>query len=79
MDEAVDAEAISVGRTLIERRTARYARILRRYECLAHEGTGCPKLYSVGVYTGLSKGASGILFPDNGHQGLAVENGKDTK
>ena len=32
-----------------------------------------------GVYTGLSKGARGILFPNNGHERLAVEDGKDTK
>ena len=32
-----------------------------------------------GVYTGLSKGARGILFPNNSHERLAVEDGKDTK
>jgi hypothetical protein len=45
----------------------------------SRERTGCAKLYSVGVYTRLSKGARGILFPNNGDQGLAVENGKDTE
>lgn len=32
-----------------------------------------------GVYTGLTKGARGILFSDNGDERLAVEDGKDAK
>src|SRR5690242_14217975 len=32
-----------------------------------------------GVYTGLSKGARGILFPDNGNERLAVPNGKNAE
>jgi hypothetical protein len=36
-------------------------------------------LYSGGVYTGLANGARGILFPDDGDQGLAVKNGKNAK
>jgi|RhiMetdeSRZDD1v2_1073273.scaffolds.fasta_scaffold583638_2 hypothetical protein len=32
-----------------------------------------------GVYTGLSKGARGILFPDNSDKCLAVEDRKNTK
>ena len=32
-----------------------------------------------GVYTDLSKGARGILFPDNGDQGLPIEDRKDSE
>ena len=39
----------------------------------------CKLVQRGGVYTGLSKGARGILFPDNGDQCLAVEDGKDSE
>ena len=39
----------------------------------------CKVVQRGGVYTGLSKGASGILFSDNGNQGLPVEDWEDPK
>jgi len=39
----------------------------------------CKVVQRGGVYTGLSKGARGILFPDNGDQRLSVEDGKDAE
>jgi hypothetical protein len=39
----------------------------------------CKVVQRGGVYTGLSKGARGILFPDNGDQRLPVEDGKDAE
>ena len=41
--------------------------------------SGCSKLYSEAVYTGLSNGARGIPFPNYSHQGLAIEDGEDPK
>lgn len=40
---------------------------------------GCSKLYSEAVYTELANGARGIPFPNDRHQGLAIEDGEDTK
>ena len=39
----------------------------------------CKLVQRGGVYTGLSKGARGILFPDYGDQCLPVEDGKDSE
>ena len=80
MDAAVDGEAISVGRTLIERRTRRYARVIVDRNGLGHDvHVNVQSCTAKGVYTDLSKGARGILFPDNRNQGLPIEDRKDTK
>ncbi len=80
MEEAVEDEAISVGRTLIERRTRRYARVIADRNGLAHDlHVNVQSCTARGVYTDLSTGARGILFPDNGDQGLSIKDRKDTE
>ena len=48
MDEAVDGEVISVGRTLIERRTGRDARVSADRNGLTHRVPGLFKLVQRG-------------------------------
>jgi hypothetical protein len=79
VEEAVEDDTISVGRTLIERRTGRYARLFAdRYKYLT-TCTGVQSCTATGVYNGLSKGARGILFPDNRDQRLAIKDRKNPK
>src|SRR5574339_55158 len=51
VDEVVDAEAISVGRTLIERRTRRYACVIVDRIRLAHDVHVMCKVVQPGEYT----------------------------
>ena len=78
--ELACCEVMSVGRTLIERTRRNYAGFFPDTgTAVTATQLGCSKLYSEAVYTGLSNGARGILFPNYGHQGLPVEDGKDTE
>ena len=78
--EAACCEVLSVGRTLIDRAKQNYTGFFEDTDnVMTATKSGCSKLYSDAVYTGLSNGARGIPFPNYGHQGLTIENGNDAK